>query len=102
LEEWEKMMAKTNHLGALAAAAGTLVAVGLLQLMLMLVDVGPAEATFPGKPGKIAYEGNDATDSEIYTIKPGGEERLRLRTTLRTTSSLRGGAVRREAPLLSG
>ena len=72
------MMAKTNHLGALAAAAGTLVAVGLLLLMLMLVDVGPAEATFPGKPGKIAYEGNDGTDSEIYTIKPGGGGKVKV------------------------
>src|SRR5215213_6275104 len=41
-------MVKTNHLGALAATAGTLVAVGLLMLM-MVVEVRSAEATFPGK-----------------------------------------------------
>jgi hypothetical protein len=32
------MMAKSNYLGALAAAAGTLAAVGLLVLMLVVVD----------------------------------------------------------------
>jgi hypothetical protein len=37
-----------------------------------------AEATFAGKPGKIAYSGAGATDSEIYTIKPGGGGRVQL------------------------
>jgi len=32
----------TNRLGALAAAAGALVAVGLLVLMLVLVEARPA------------------------------------------------------------
>jgi TolB protein len=74
----EKMMAKTNHLGALAAAAGTLVAVGLLLLMLLVIDAQPAGATFPGKNGKIAYAsfdilpGGARTDREIYTINPTG------------------------------
>jgi hypothetical protein len=72
----KKMIAKTNHLGALAAAVGAFVAVGLL--LLMLVDVRPAEATFPGKPGKIAYEGNDGNDAEIYTINVGGGGRVQL------------------------
>jgi hypothetical protein len=72
-------VAKTNHLGALAAAAGALVAVGLLMLMLLLVvEAGPAGATFPGKNGKIAYSGYDGTDFEIYTIKPGGGGRVQL------------------------
>jgi hypothetical protein len=68
-------MAKTNHWGPLAAAGGTLVAVGLVVLiMLVIVEARPAEATFPGKPGKIAYSGYDGPngDREIYTIKPGG------------------------------
>jgi hypothetical protein len=65
-------MAKTKHFGPLAAAAGALVAVGLVVLIMLVVEVRPAEATFPGKPGKIAYAGRDATDFEIYTIKPGG------------------------------
>lgn len=74
------MTAKTNHLGALATAAGaTLVAVGLLMLMLV-VEVRPAEATFPGKNGKIAYSGYDATDKdyEIYTIGPGGGGKFKV------------------------
>jgi hypothetical protein len=48
-------MAKTNHFGALAAAAGTLVAVGLVVLMMVVVEAGPAEAAFPGKNGRIAF-----------------------------------------------
>jgi hypothetical protein len=66
-------MAKTNHWSVLAPAAGTLVAVGLLLLiMLVVVEARPAGATFPGKPGKIAYQGYDRQDWEIYSIKPGG------------------------------
>jgi Tol biopolymer transport system component len=74
----KKMMAKTNHWGALAAAAGTLVAVGLLVLMMLVVDARPAGATFPGKPGNIAYEGFDGTDREIYTINPGGGGKVKV------------------------
>jgi hypothetical protein len=65
-------LAKTNHVGAVAAAAGMLVAVGLLMLMLVMVDARRAEATFPGLPGNIAYTGFDGTDEEIYTINVGG------------------------------
>ncbi len=68
-------MAKTNHWGAPAAVAGTLVAVGVvLLIMLVVVEARPAEATFPGKPGKIVYSGQDAPngDYEIYTINAGG------------------------------
>jgi len=50
-----------------AVAAGLLAAVGLVVLY-----VQPAEANYPGKPGKIAYEGYDGTDYEIYTINAGG------------------------------
>src|SRR5918999_6149422 len=71
-------MTKTNQWGALAAAAGTLVAVGLLLLIMVVVEAGPAEATFPGKPGKIAYQGNDGNDAEIYTIKSGGGGKVQL------------------------
>ena len=64
-------MAKTNPLGALAAAVGMLVAVGLLVLMLVVVvQPHPAGATFPGLNGKIAYM--VLNDSGIYTINPGG------------------------------
>jgi hypothetical protein len=74
----KKMIAKTNHLGSLAAAVGALVAVGLLLLIMVVVEAGPAEATFPGKPGKIAYQGNDGNDAEIYTIKSGGGGKVKL------------------------
>jgi len=64
-------MAKTNHWGALAAAAGVLAAVGMLVLMLLVVgEVRPAEATFPGKNGDIVYVGYDGKDYEIYKIAP--------------------------------
>jgi hypothetical protein len=43
------MMAKSNYLGALAAAAGTLAAVGLLVLMLVVVDARTAGAAPPAK-----------------------------------------------------
>src|SRR5215207_6826115 len=65
-------MAKANPWGALATAAGTLV----------VVEAQPAEATFPGKPGKIVYSGEDAPapngDFEIYTIKPGGGGKVQV------------------------
>jgi hypothetical protein len=72
----KKMVAKTNHLRALAAAAGMLVAGGLLVLMMLVVEARPAEATFPGpngKNGKIVYEQNQnqgpgqVGKNDIYT-----------------------------------
>jgi hypothetical protein len=69
-------VAKTNHWGALAATAGALVAVGLV--VLMVVEARPAGATFPGKPGKIAYSGSGGTNIEIYTIKAGGGGKVQL------------------------
>jgi tricorn protease-like protein len=99
-------MIKTNHLGALAATAGALVAVGLVMLMMLMGEVRPAEATFPGKPevgggsgfnvtddatndytpsyspnGKeIVYRGTGSNGghNEIYTIKVSGGERLQV------------------------
>ena len=56
-------------------------AVGLVVLiMLVVVEACPAEATFPGKPGKIVYSGQDGPngDLEIYTIKPGGGGKVQL------------------------
>jgi Tol biopolymer transport system component len=67
-----KKLEKTNPLGILAAAAGALVAVGLLVLMLLVVEARPAEATFPGQNGRIAYTAYDGWDDEIYTIRPTG------------------------------
>ena len=72
----------THQLGAVATAAGTLVAVGLLMLMVM-VEAGPVGAAFPGKNGRIAYSSYDAPfpkgDLEIYTINArggGGKSRV--------------------------
>jgi hypothetical protein len=62
-------MAKTNYYGALAAAAGVLVAVGLLVLMLVVAEARPAGATFPGKPDKIAFSSFDGNDDDIYTVR---------------------------------
>jgi hypothetical protein len=70
-------MAKTDRLGPLAAVVGLLAAVGLLiVLMMLIVEVKPAEATFPGKNGRIAYEGG--TDGVIYTIRPGGRGKIKV------------------------
>ena len=81
-------MAKTIHWGT-PAAAGTLVAVGLLLLMvLVVVESRPAEATFPGKSGKIAYSGYDGQDYEIYSIAPAVEVGSNSPTTLGATTSL--------------
>jgi hypothetical protein len=70
-------MAKSNYLGALAAAEGVLVAVGVLLLMVA-VQAQPAEATFPSLPGNIAYTGSDETDTEIFTINPNGGGRVQV------------------------
>jgi hypothetical protein len=77
--EGKQMMAKTNRFGALVAMAGvTLVAVGLLGLMMLVVEVHPAEATFPGKNVKIAYVASDGHDRETFTIDPGGGNRVQV------------------------
>jgi len=54
------------------------VAVGLLVLMMVVVEVQPAEATFPGKNGKIAYVSSDGHVQEIYTIDPRGGNRVQV------------------------
>ena len=55
-----------------AAAAGLLVAVGLVVVLY----AQPAEANYPGKLGKIAFSGYDGSDYEIYTINVGGEGKV--------------------------
>jgi len=62
---------RLDHLRAAllaVAAAGLLAAVGLVVVLY----AQPAEANYPGKPGKIAYSGWDGNDLEIYTINPNG------------------------------
>ena len=80
-------MAKSKNVGALAAAAGALAAMGLLVVMMLVVGTRPAGASFPGPNGKIAYTADDGTfpggtDSEIYTITPTGGCPLTLPTTI--------------------
>jgi hypothetical protein len=66
-------MVSTNCSGALAATAGaTVVAVGLLVLIMLAVDVQPASANLQGQSGKIPYSGCDGRDFEIHTINVGG------------------------------
>ena len=77
-------MVKTNPLGALAAAVGALVAVGSLTLMMLVVEVRPAEAAFPGKNGKIAFMGLRNSDIgttnnwDIYTVNADGSELVNI------------------------
>src|SRR5215211_5534218 len=62
---------RLNHLRAALlalAVAGLLAAVGLV----MILYAQPAEANYPGKPGKIAFSQDDGNDFEIYTIKADG------------------------------
>jgi hypothetical protein len=54
------------------------VAVLVAVKSLVLVDAQPAEATFPGSPGNIAYTASDGTDTEIYTIDVGGGAAFRV------------------------
>jgi TolB protein len=67
-------MTKPNYSGVLAAVVGALAAAG----MLVLLEARPADASFPGKNGKIAYVESDGHDREIYTISPGGESRFNV------------------------
>jgi hypothetical protein len=64
------MTVRLDHLRATLlaiAAAGLLAAVGLVVLYAQ-----PAEANYPGTPGKIYYAGDDGQDFEIYSINPDG------------------------------
>jgi hypothetical protein len=71
---------RLNHLGAAllaAAAAGLLAAVGLLVALY----AQPAEANYPGTPGKIYYAGWDG-DLEFYSIDPYGGINVNVTSTL--------------------
>ena len=58
---------------------GLAAAVFVLSLLAMTGRVGPAEAAFPGKNGKIAFVSNrDAGAGEIYTIGPNGGAATRI------------------------
>jgi hypothetical protein len=61
-----------RFLGTLAL----LVALAAAGLLAVVLYARPAEANYPGKPGKIAYSGYDGNDDEVYTIKPDGGGKL--------------------------
>jgi TolB protein len=67
------MTRRTLYLPALIVAAVLVACAGAL-----LAVSEKAEATFPGKNGKIAYVSNDGSDYEIYTINPGGGGKIQL------------------------
>src|SRR5215203_6412741 len=56
------------------AAAGLLAAAGLVVVLY----AQPAEANYPGTPGKIAYSGWDGNDLEIYTINTNGGSNVKV------------------------
>src|SRR5215218_1840504 len=60
-------------IGSMAVA---LAAVGVLGL----VEVLPAEATVPGKNGKIAFQSDRGGSYEIYTMNAGGKKIAKLTT----------------------
>jgi hypothetical protein len=66
------MMGKINHLGALAATAGALVAVGLVVLTMVVVDMQLAEAT------KTAQ----ASELRTVTIRTSSREEVRVRVEI--------------------
>src|SRR5829696_2412368 len=71
-EEGEVLKARRPTL-YLPALLGTLVAAVLMACAVVLSTVSEkAEATFPGKNGRIAYLGYDGNDYEIYTINSRG------------------------------
>lgn len=47
-------------------------------LLLLLVAVGPAEAAFPGRNGRIAYESDGRSDAEIRSTNPDGTGGINL------------------------
>jgi dipeptidyl aminopeptidase/acylaminoacyl peptidase len=70
-------MTRNNHIGALAAAAGVLVAVGMLMLTMVAL-VEPAGAAFPGKNGKIAFMSDRDGNEEVYVMNPDGSGPVNL------------------------
>src|SRR5215204_1628636 len=77
-EEGEMLMTRRRTL-YLPALLGTLVAAVLMACGVALLTVSEqAEATFPGKVGRIAYSGYDGNDYEIYTINSRGVDKVQL------------------------
>jgi hypothetical protein len=74
---------RTLYLPALIVAA-----VLMACAVVVLVASEKAEATFPGKNGRIAYSAFDAgVDETIYTIRPGGGAKSKLTSGYRPSLS---------------
>src|SRR5829696_2663854 len=69
-------LAKSTYLVALATAVAALAAV----VVLGLIEAQPAEATFPGKNGKIAFQSDSGGNHDIYTMNRNGEKIAKLTT----------------------
>ncbi len=81
--EGKELTIRTLYLPALASlVAGVLLACAAALLALS----EKAEATFPGKNGRIAYPGGDGNDGGIYTINAGGGGKSRVIDTQYFTS----------------
>ena len=77
-------MEKSMRLGIAALVVGVLAAVGLS--MVVLYYAHPAEATFPGKNGRIAYVSlTQNREADIYTVNPDGIGKFRVTNTKNTT-----------------
>jgi TolB protein len=72
-EKGRNLTRRTLYLPALIVAA---VLMACAAALLAISE--KAEATFPGKNGKIAYVRDEGNDSEIYTINPGGRGETQL------------------------
>jgi TolB protein len=68
------MTIRNRFAGLAAAALATLVAVGLLVSTMLVADMQPAKAAFPGQNGKIAFSSNRSGNYEIYTVSSTGTE----------------------------
>ena len=75
-----RRIVKTVRLEHLRAALLAVAAAGLLAAagLVVIPYAQPAEANYPGKPGKIAYVEENGTNFVIYTIKANGKGKVRL------------------------
>ncbi len=70
------MASRTLHL---QAPLGTLASAVVVACAVALLAVSEkAEATFPGKNGRIAYSSFDGNDYEIYTVNSRGGDKFQV------------------------
>ena len=70
--------------------------------VLGLVEVLPAEATFPGKNGKIAFQSDRGGNYEIYTMNRNGKKIDNLTTNPADDEDPAFSADRKEIAFTSG